>query len=88
MIEILVVRDPDSADDIRVWENGRELRTNADGLYIAYVDAGAGYEYRDWVEMADAAVAEMVTDEVKVATRAAFDDPPGRKYIDGFPLED
>lgn len=86
MIEILVVRDPDSADEIRVWQDGVELRP---GDYAEfYVDAGAGWEYEDWREAAEAADEGAMYPAVRVAVAAAYADPPGKKYIDGWPEED
>lgn len=84
MIEILVVRDPDGGDAIRVWRYGIEVTADAD---IIIVDAGRGYNYADWIEAADYS-ARGLTPAAAEAVRIAYADPPGRKYIDGFPEED
>jgi hypothetical protein len=54
VIEILVVRNPDMADEIRVWIDGEEMFDSPDKLVSIYVDAGAGWDYEDWIESADA----------------------------------
>lgn len=85
MIEILVVRDPDSYNEIRVWQNGIEV---SDVVAIVSVDAGAGYDYEDWRDNAAAAQLVLSSDAARTACRYAYDDPPGKQYIDGWPDED
>lgn len=86
MIEILVVRDPDMADDITVWVDGRPATHEA---HIAYVDAGAGYEYEDWRDNADWVLRNGPWSHAAFqAIEAAFEDPPGKDYIDGWPYEE
>lgn len=82
MIEILVIRDPDMADEVTVWVDGVE-RT-ADVIEI-HVDAGAGYDFEDWRANADAWDRDpRLSDAARQAAAEAFVDPPGWTYIDGF----
>lgn len=82
MIEILVVRDPDSADEITVWRDGYEI---TEECLVAYVDPGAGWSFEDWRESADAQVTMMISDTARDAVAEAFFDPPqGHRYIEGF----
>lgn len=85
MIEILVVRDPDSADDISVWQDGHRLSWSGDDYVLAYVDAGAGYSFEDWRENADYWLKrDDLSDEFQREVAEAFYDPPGQTYIEGF----
>jgi hypothetical protein len=86
MIDIVMVRDPDSATDIHVWLDGVDVTYSGD-VRIIDVDAGAGWEYADWLDARDHADHHLSSDEAKAYARAAYDDPPGYKYIDGWPLE-
>ena len=84
MIEILVVRDPDSENDITVWIDGVEQDWR-DGINIVQVDAGAGYTFEDWRETADAWERDdSISDDFRRAVKEAYLDPPGRQYIQGF----
>lgn len=84
MIEILVVRDPDNADEITVWRDGVEI-CGDDEVIVAYVDAGAGYDFGDWRENADFwEKRDDLSDTFHEAVNEAYFDPPGRQYIDGF----
>lgn len=85
MIEILVVRDPESADDMTVWVDGVDVTNEA---AFIYVDAGAGWDYEDWCESAAAHLAWPLSPKVFLAAQAAYDDPPGKQYIENWPEED
>ena len=85
MIEILVVRDPDSSNGVQVWQDGDEVTGDC---VVVHVDAGAGWDYADWRDNAGGAVAAMRSDAAKAAVIRIFEDPPGTKYIDGWPEED
>lgn len=65
MIEILHVRDPDFACDMRVWVDGVEVTE----FHVGDVDPGAGYTVDDW----DETTAEAGTDmNLSAAFRAAW----------------
>ena len=82
MIEILVVRDPDSSDDITVWLDGQEVAWDNPDFKIVCVDAGAGWALDDWEQAEIDALATMQTDEARHAVEVAFFDPPGKEYIE------
>lgn len=84
-VEILVVTG-DEGNDFTIWVDG-ETETTAD-VIICEVDPGRGWLYDDWVESAVAAAATFKTEAAKQAVIAAYADPPGKKYIDGWPEED
>ena len=48
-VEVLHVRDPDSACSITVWVDGEELNTNID-VDVEDIDPGAGYTREGWLE--------------------------------------
>jgi hypothetical protein len=79
-IEILVVRDPDGDTDLMIWIDGQ--RTEQVDTYE--VDAGRGYPYSEWRDARDYDV-ERASVNAKPMIAAAFDDPPGREYIEGWP---
>jgi hypothetical protein len=81
MIEILVVRDPDMADEVTVWRDGDDI---TDECAVIVVDAGAGWVFGDWRESADSALAAVDSAAARAAVEAAYADPPGQAYIDGF----
>lgn len=82
MIEILVVRDPDMADEVTVWVDGVE---RTEDVIEIHVDAGAGYDFADWRENADGwARDERLSEACREAVVEAFLDPPGQRYIDDF----
>lgn len=85
-IEILVVRDPDSENDVRVWVDGRPA--GHPDVVIIEVDAGAGWDYTDWVESAAEASKLARSEAFRWAVDSAYADPPGRRYIDGMPDDD
>lgn len=80
-IEILVVRDPDMENDIRVFVNGQE----SDAPFVYDVDAGHGYTADDWVEnYRHAQTWPGLSEGYRAWLLAALADPPGREYIDGW----
>lgn len=87
MIEILVVRDPDSDNQIEVWLDGDKLAWAE--YTLIEVDAGRGYDYADWLDNVRHVLADPVMSTgFHAAVEAAYADPPGKKYIDGWPEED
>lgn len=84
MIEVLVVRDPDMADEVTVWVDGIDVTLEA---AIVQVDPGAGWDYEDWTAAAAGAVAMVASPAAREAIAAAYADPPGKSYIDGYPQE-
>jgi hypothetical protein len=81
-LAILVVRDPDSANQISIYLDGQLIQ---DYTEIS-LDAGAGYGIEDWIENAkhDTIVAAQHGEAFAAAVKAAYDDPPGTEYIDGW----
>lgn len=82
-VEILLVRDPDGGTDLTVWIDG--VRAGDEDYLEFVVDAGRGYTWDDWVEQATYDAAQAGSAEVKAAVLAAYADPPGLQYIDGWP---
>lgn len=79
-ITVLIVRDPDGGDETMMWVDGERFR---DWQEVT-VDAGRGHMVEDWQESkmweldhAPAAARQVI--------RAAYDSPPGERYIDGRP---
>lgn len=75
-ITVLVIRDPDGPDDIRVYcddEPAEEPRTIS-------VDAGAGWTGADW-EQARLDALAGTTGSLRTAIAAAFAQPPGEEHI-------
>lgn len=87
MIEILIVRNPDSANDVQVFRDGVDV-TNDNDVYIVEVDPGAGWTYEDWQESAKAAFEGGTWPKFRTAVMDAYCDPPGKQYIDNWPEED
>jgi hypothetical protein len=85
VIEILMIRDPDSNVSITVWNDGTDI---TDECLVVEVDAGAGWEHAEWLESAEATAASMASDTARYAVEAAYADPPGKRYIDGWPEDD
>ena len=83
LIEILMIRDPDSATDIEVWLDGVKLDDSDPRLNVIDVDAGAGWAADDWQESMRCAVESCQTDGFRTAVATAYADPPGAKYIEG-----
>lgn len=81
-IEVIVVRDPDSASEVSVVADGRLLAET--DVEEHHVDAGAGYEWEDWCESRDAAVASASAAAARLLGEA-FDDPPGAEHVLGAP---
>lgn len=85
MIEVLVVRDPDMADQVTVWSNGVNVTAE---IVIVQVDPGAGWDYEAWTEAGSNAIDMATSPAARAAIVAAYADPPGKAYIDGYPQED
>jgi hypothetical protein len=81
-LAILVVRDPDGANQISIYLDGQLIQ---DYTEIS-LDAGAGYGIEDWIENAkhDTIAAAQHGEAFAAAVKAAYDDPPGTEYIDGW----
>jgi hypothetical protein len=84
-VEILAVTDPDGSPEHTVWIDGQRIDSPPPDIYL--IDAGHGYSYEDWRESAAYDV-EQASDAAKAEIRAAYDDPPGRRYIDDWPESD
>jgi hypothetical protein len=82
MITVLVVRDPDGGDDIQIWDGDDDITSSC---FVTVVDAGRGYDYDDWIEMAAGDVASVPHQVPRDAITVAYLDPPGNKFITGWP---
>jgi hypothetical protein len=80
-IEILAIADPDGSTEHTVWVDGQRV----DGPDVYLIDAGHGYTYEDWRENAAYDIAQASA-AAKGEIRVAYNNPPGRKYIEGWPL--
>jgi hypothetical protein len=80
-LTVLVVRDPDGGTNVRVFSGDLEIDHDE-----VIVDAGRGYTIEDWRESADHDItaAEAVGPNLAQAVAAAYADPPGSQYIDGW----
>lgn len=87
MIEILVVRDPDSPNEIAVFIDGEQVTDNTQCRVID-IDAGAGYSIDDWDDNARGTIQHLLTerasDEFVRMVEESYSNPPGAEYIDGF----
>lgn len=88
-IEILVVRDPDSSNEIRVFIDGQLVTDEASSeCRVIDIDAGAGYLIDDWDDNARGTIQHLLvdgaSDEFVREVEQTYADPPGSKYIDGF----
>lgn len=79
-IENIVVRDPDGRLQIELFVNGEPVDSTE---FI--IDAGAGWEWEDWVGYRDYALEQASSQSVLDALKEAFDDPPGSEHINGKP---
>ena len=79
-VEVVVVRDPDAADDVSVWLGGQPV---GDEVAVVCVDAGAGCALADWLQARDEALVGA-SPEAGVAIADAYDHPRGSRYITGF----
>lgn len=80
LIEVLVVRDPDGPTTVTTaiagtWAPERDVD-------VTHVDAGAGWEWTDWVEHRDQSLS-TVSKALRERVVEAFDGPPGGGYITG-----
>jgi hypothetical protein len=78
-IEIVVSRDPDSSNELWVYVDGEPVDAK-----IYQIDAGAGYEWGDWIESG----AEDILAASPRAAETIFGlvaEPVGSRFIDGYP---
>ena len=78
--EVLLTRDPDGPTAVDVAIFG-VLVAAADTQTFS-IDAGAGWEWTDWVEHRDTTL-RLVSPSLQEPLRAALADPPGGKYVEG-----
>ena len=78
--EVLVTRDPDGPNDVAVAVLGRSVQPRQ--VRVFSVDAGAGWEWPDWVEHRDHCLAEA-SEGLQEPLRGALGSPPGGKYVEG-----
>lgn len=76
-LEVIVVRDPDGPAHIETFLGGEPIDATE-----FVIDAGAGWEWEDWVEARDANLA-AVSPGARAALLGHYDDPPGGNYIEG-----
>lgn len=80
-VEVVVVRDPNAADDVSVWLGGEPPA--ADEVAVVCVDAGAGWTRDDWLHARDESLAGASAEAAAVIA-AAYDHPRGSRYITDF----
>lgn len=80
-IDILHVRDPDSACDVRVFLDGEEQ--NWQEVDVVDIDPGRGYTLEDWEENI-AWAEDMPESAFRDAVMEAYGTPPGAEYIQGW----
>lgn len=80
-VEVVVVRDPDAADDVSVWLGGQPPVGHE--VAVVCVDAGAGWTLADWRQARDEALVGA-SPEAGAAIADAYDHPRGSRYITGF----
>jgi hypothetical protein len=80
LAEVLVTRDPDGPNDVDVAVLGRSVRPGQ--VRVFCVDAGAGWQWPDWVEHRDDCLAGA-SGGLQEPLRAALAAPPGGKYVEG-----
>ena len=78
-VEVIVVRDPDASDDVSVLLDGYP----APEASVVCIDAGAGWDVADWEAARDEALAGASPAAARLIA-AAFNNPPGARYITGF----
>lgn len=83
LVEIIVSRYPDAADEIEVFIDGRKATDEECRTY--YLDGGAGVEWQDWCWSRDYDLSQASSDEVRQALERVYSSPPGYKYIEGKP---
>jgi len=78
-IEVLVIRDPDSADDVTLFVDGEPVSATYE-----HVDPGAGYEIEDWREHTASVQGNAEYSEgFKRAVVSARDAAESSSYIEG-----
>jgi hypothetical protein len=82
VVEALTVRDPDGPTDLELTVLG--VRPQPGSVRHFTVDAGAGWEWRNWTEHRDSAFAHA-SDAMLPLLREAFGSPPGGKYVEERP---
>lgn len=79
-VEVIVVRDPDAADDVRVLVGGEVV---TEEVSVVCVDAGAGWDVADWQNARADALADASPAAASIIANA-FGNAPGARYITGF----
>lgn len=80
LAEVLVVRDPDGPNEVTVAVLGQEVR--GEQVEVFSIDAGAGWEWADWVQHRDECLARASAG-LQEPLRAALASPPGGQYVEG-----
>lgn len=79
-IDVLHVRDPDSACVLRVFVDGKEIDYTETTYGEDSIDVGAGWDRDEWDErIAD--VEGLPPSQFRDALLEVLRDPPGAKYI-------
>lgn len=78
-VEILHVRDPDSACSVSTWVNGELAVTH---VYVEDIDPGRGYTRDDWdSNVRSVEESDDYSPDFKAAVLSAMADPPGSEHI-------
>jgi hypothetical protein len=78
-IEIVTLRDPDASTEVWLFIDGEQVSFEEN-----HIDAGAGYEWSDWVASRASDIASA-SDKVAALLYGMAVDPPGDEYIDDMP---
>lgn len=74
------MRDPDGPNEVTVAVLGQEVR--GEQVEVFSIDAGAGWEWADWVQHRDKCLARASAG-LQEPLRAALASPPGGQYVEG-----
>lgn len=86
-IELVVTRDPDSADEVDIYIDGVPIGQTDIEVAEFHVDAGAGHDWEDWVDSHADSVARA-SGAVAAILRELALDAPGSQYIEDAPHDE
>lgn len=83
-IELVVTRDPDSADEVDIFIDGVPVDKTDIVVEEFHIDAGAGRHWDDWIDSRAENVARASGPVASILRELALD-PPGGEYIEDMP---